>query len=153
MNLDRDFCAKFKGDSFPIVIGAHDHEPYDETIEGSRVIKTGMDGINAAIIDITWKIHAEKEESSAPQIEAKMILTNTYPPDPHILKVVQCHKRILNELEAAKIFRIDHWLKGSGEPFSTQNNRLGPSNGSKTICSMFRMGTRSFEVVARLVFR
>ncbi len=34
---------------FPILIGAHDHDPYLELIEGCYVVKTGADAVNAAV--------------------------------------------------------------------------------------------------------
>eukprot|EP00980_Cylindrotheca_fusiformis_P008587 scaffold1823_cov108-Cylindrotheca_fusiformis.AAC.8 len=139
MEPDREFSKKFKGDIFPIVVGAHDHEPYDETIEGSRIIKTGMDGHKTAIIDIKWKSPNDKE----PEVAIDIVTTQSYSPDRNILKVVQGHKRILNELEAAKLFKISNWLKGGDKVFSTKNNRLGPSTGSMALCSMFRMGMRA----------
>jgi 2',3'-cyclic-nucleotide 2'-phosphodiesterase (5'-nucleotidase family) len=142
MNLDRDFCEKFGGETFPIVIGGHDHEPYDETIKGSRVIKTGMDGENTAIIDITWNINGESC-ATIPEVAVDMMPTTTFHPDSEVKKKVRCHERILHELEVAKIFRFDQWLPDTNEPFKTKDNRLGPSNGSQVFCTMLRMGLRA----------
>jgi 2',3'-cyclic-nucleotide 2'-phosphodiesterase (5'-nucleotidase family) len=142
MNFDRDFCEMFGGETFPIVIGGHDHEPYDETIKGSRVIKTGMDGENAAIIDITWNIDGESC-TTVPEIAVDMMLTTTFHPDSELKKKVRCHERILHELEVAKIFRFDQWLPDASEAFKTKDNRLGPTNGSQVICSILRMGLRA----------
>ncbi|CAJ1955575.1 unnamed protein product [Cylindrotheca closterium] len=139
MDPDREFSKTFKGDVFPIVIGAHDHEPYDETYEGSRIVKTGMDGHNTAIIDITW----DAAKGDKPKIDVDMVTTQSYLPDRTILKVVQGHKRILNELQVARLFKLSNWLKGEGKVFSTKDNRLGASTGSEVLCSMFRMGMRS----------
>lgn len=139
MEPDREFSKEFKGDIFPIVVGAHDHEPYDETLEGSRIIKTGMDGHNTAIIDIKW----QSRKDTKPKVDVEMVTTQSYPPDRNILKVVQGHKRILNELESAKLFKLSKWLRGEDKVFSTKDNRLGPSTGSIALCSMFRMGMRA----------
>lgn len=139
MNEERDFMRKFKGDNFPIILGGHDHEVYDETIDGSRVIKTGMDGENTAIIDIVWK---DRGVSSKPEITVDMIKTDSYPADEMLVKRVEGHERILLELQKAKIFRFRDWLKGD-EQFSTKDNRLGPSNGTTVFANMFRMGMRA----------
>jgi 2',3'-cyclic-nucleotide 2'-phosphodiesterase (5'-nucleotidase family)/Ca2+-binding EF-hand superfamily protein len=175
INEDHEFCEAFGGSLFPIVIGGHDHEPYDETYaDGSRVIKTGMDGENTAIIDLVWRRkevessappspatvasdtlngemrrmngNAEKNQSSPkplPEIMVKMIPTNTYPADEAMLKRVAGHERILHELNRAKIFRFRDWLSGPDELFSTKNNRLGESNGTKILNIMLRMGMRA----------
>lgn len=142
MNFDRDFCEKFGGETFPIVIGGHDHEPYDETVKGSRVIKTGMDGENTAIIDITWKIDGETC-ATTPDISVDMMPTRTFHPDTEMKKRVQCHERILQELNRAKIFRFDQWLPDPNEAFSTKDNRLGPTNGSRVFTTLLRMGLRA----------
>mmetsp|Transcript_32496 Transcript_32496/g.78886 ORF Transcript_32496/g.78886 Transcript_32496/m.78886 type:complete len:864 (-) Transcript_32496:184-2775(-) len=139
MDPDREFSKTFKGDVFPIVVGAHDHEPYDETYEGSRIVKTGMDGHNTAIIDIIW----DASKGDKPKVDVDMVTTPSYMPDRTILKVVQGHKRILHELKAARLFKLSNWLKGGDTVFSTKDNRLGPSSGSKVLCSMFRMGMRA----------
>jgi hypothetical protein len=75
-----------------------------------------------------------------------MIPTKTYAPNPAIKLRVQGHQNILKELETAKLFRISDWMKKShaGEgTFSTKNNRLGPSNGSRVLVTMLRMGMRA----------
>ena len=55
----------------PLIIGAHDHQPYQETVNGCQIIKTGMDAVNIAIIDIVWG----SPEDSAPSITIRQ--------DPH----------------------------------------------------------------------
>jgi 5'-nucleotidase len=141
MNEERDFMRKFKGDNFPIIIGGHDHERYDETIEGSRAVKTGMDGEYTAIIDVVWR---DAAGPSKPEITVDMMRTDSYPPDPKLVKLVQGHERVLHELHRAKIFRFRDWLLGGpDERFSTKNNRLGPSNGTTIFANMFRMGMRA----------
>jgi hypothetical protein len=149
MPQDREFCNKFGGDVFPIVIGGHDHEPHHEVTNGCQVIKTGMDAENTAIIDFQWKIHADGSCDTQPEIKVDMIPTHTFPPDPDIKKRVRGHERIMQELQSAKLFRLDQWVHdnnnddGEGAVFSTAGNRLAPSNGSTILCSMIRMGMRA----------
>jgi 2',3'-cyclic-nucleotide 2'-phosphodiesterase (5'-nucleotidase family) len=139
MNDDRDFMRKF-GSKFPLILGGHDHEVYDETIDGSRVVKTGMDGESTAIHDIIWKAG-----SDAPEITVKMIPTKSYPADENMKRRVDGHERVLEELNRAKIFRFSDWLK-NGEadlPFTTKDNRLGVDNGTTVFASLVRMGMRA----------
>jgi hypothetical protein len=104
-----------------------------------------MNADSTAIIDITWKIDDNEASCSEPEIKVDMVPTKTYTPDPEIKKRVQGRERILHELEQAKIFRINQWLPENNkeEPFSTQNSRLGPSNGSQVFCTLLRMGLRA----------
>ncbi|KAG7341889.1 EF hand domain containing protein [Nitzschia inconspicua] len=139
MDDDRNFMRIFQS-KFPIILGGHDHEVYDETIHGSRVIKTGMDGENTAIHDIVWK-----EGSDNPEINVRIIPTNSYPADEGMKRRVEGHQRILDELNRAKIFRFTDWLK-NGEadlPFTTKDNRLGRDNGTRVFASLLRMGMRA----------
>ena len=150
MNFDSLFCQHFaidgsaKNNQFPLIVGGHDHEPYDEVIAGSRVIKVGMDAQNTAIIDLKWTISGDDDDTEKPTIEIDMIPTTTYAPDPAIKKMVQFHEKVIHELRTAKIFRFDDWLpEDSDEPFSTADNRLGPTNGSTILTSLIRMGMRA----------
>lgn len=139
---DCAFANQFTGDNFPIVLGGHDHEPYDETHSGSRVIKTGMDAQNTAIVDIKWPIQNEKV-ADKPCIEVEIIPTKTYPADPKVNACVEAHERILEELEKAKLFQPKDWVGNKEELFSTRDNRIGFSTGSQALVSMLRMGMRS----------
>ena len=163
MPHDREYCNKFDTNQFPIVIAGHDHEPFDEIVNGSRIIKVGIDAENTGIIDIKWNNNILESSKPPPDIQVEIIPTKSYKPDPIITERVKCHKRILDELEKAKLFRFDDWLQkqppklpqkktetttSKGEEqqqvalFSTENNRLGPSNGTTILCSILRMGMR-----------
>jgi Ca2+-binding EF-hand superfamily protein len=64
---------------------------------------------------------------------------------------VEGHQRILQELERARLFRIRDWMSNNTSstddschvPFSTRDNRLGPSTGTSALCTMLRMGMRA----------
>ena len=142
MPRDRAFSEKF-GSLFPVNIAGHDHEPFDEVCNGSRIVKVGIDAENTAIIDICWSL---SDQSQSPAIQVEMVPTTTFEANPAITERVRCHRRILEELEKAKLFRFDEWLPKhssvDGVLFSTEDNRLGPSNGTTILCSILRMGMR-----------
>lgn len=153
---DRAFCEKFGGDVFPVVFGGHEHEVYDEIVNGSRIVKAGMDAVNAAVVDIKWQ---DAESCTAPTISVEVVPCANFAADADLLKRVQGHQRIVQELEQARLFRICDWMTNkycntgsnnysiSGEEaiplFSTVNNRLGPSTGTTALCTMLRMGMRA----------
>lgn len=143
---DRTFANKFGGDVFPIIIGGHDHEIYDEIHNGSRIIKTGHDAIHTAIIDIMWDSSEDDVVAEKPLIHVEMIPTHTFQGSPDIEDIVSSHKRIIQELESAKIFRFDDWVLHKDPDqvaFSTVDNRLGDSSGSTILCTLFRMAMRA----------
>lgn len=139
---DRDFCKRFEG-KFPVVCGGHDHEVYDETVAGNRIIKTGMDAVNAAVIDIQWQGDVEKESIT---VNVEMLPTSEFDPDPDLSLRVKGHQKVLVELERARLFCIQDWMDDydkDNDVFSTFNNRLGPSTGTTAIATMLRMGMRA----------
>lgn len=133
---DRKFAQKFGG-QFPVVMGGHDHEVFDEVHDGCRIIKTGHDAINAAIIDIRWE--GNSSECKPCSVTVDMVPTTNYEIDLDLQSRIDGHHRILKELESAKLFPIDSWTPKGGL-FSTLKNRLGPSTGSRALTSMLRMG-------------
>ena len=142
LHEDRALASKFSSSVFPIIIGGHDHEPYDEMHNGSRIIKTGKDAENAGVIDIRWSIDANGAVSDEPTVDAKLIPTCKYAPDSLIQASVEHHHKILEELEGAKLFCLSDWVS-SGSVFSTANNRIEPTAGSEALVSMIRMGMRA----------
>jgi len=137
MGHDRNFAEEFGGDRFPIVLGGHDHNVFDEVVNGTRIVKTGFDAQNTNIIDIRWSRAHEKQ----PEVSVEMIPTNTFPANAELQSRVEGHYQIIEELDRAKLFCIHQWA--AGEEFSTKNNRLGPSNGSTALVTMLRMGLQA----------
>lgn len=150
---DRAFAAKFTGNLFPVILGSHDHDLIDENVQGSRILQTGMDAENAAIIDLKWITGNSGISNSQPELTIEMLMATDFAPDAVVAQRIKGHQKILQELEQAPLFRIQEWidwaiaecnrLKQSNRKltsFSTQNNRLGPSSGTTALCSMLRMG-------------
>lgn len=142
MPEDIKFANEFKGDVFPVIIGGHDHEPYDETHSSSRIIKAGYDAINAAIIDVKWEIGSDGGVADKPVISVEMVPTNTFAPNKELQTIVEAHEHIVKELDAAKVFCFKDWME-DGAVFSTENNRLGDSTGSTVLCTVLRMAMRA----------
>ena len=144
MTDDRLFAHHFSGQVFPIVVGGHDHEPYDETHNESRILKTGCDATHVAVIDVFWDISTDDGIGSAaqPEIHVELVPTTTFDADPDVQSRVDCYRRVLVELERAKLFRFENWMSPT-EVFSTVNNRLGYSTGSKVLTSILRRGMRA----------
>ena len=100
----------------------HHHQHHYDTCQ---IVKAGMDAQNAAIIDIVWcnrndtdTTHNDGEKNEAcylfqtkPTIQVQMVSTLSYEPDPVVQERVHQHQQILQELEQAKLFRIDDWAQ------------------------------------------
>jgi len=137
---DRTFAEHFKGkgpwstnvneNAFPLVIAAHDHEPYLEDVAGSRIIKVGSDASNIALCDVVWP----DANSKAVQISTEMVPSDKYQADPAVQALVDQHKKVLNDLDQAPLFLCDAGQTG----YTSKNNRLGPTNLSTTLVSSLR---------------
>ena len=100
----------------------HHHQHHYDTCQ---IVKAGMDAQNAAIIDIVWcnrndndTTHNDDEKNEVcnlfqtkPTIQVQMVSTLSYEPDPVVQERVHQHQQILQELEQAKLFRIDDWAQ------------------------------------------
>jgi 2',3'-cyclic-nucleotide 2'-phosphodiesterase (5'-nucleotidase family)/Ca2+-binding EF-hand superfamily protein len=137
---DRAFCTHFGGEVFPVIMGGHDHEAFDEIVRDARIIKAGSDAENAAVIDLQWD---DESSDAAPTVSVKILPTSDFAPDPLVAKKVQAHNKILQELERSPLFALRNWKPPCGTAFSTANNRMGPSTGSTALATMLRMGMRA----------
>jgi hypothetical protein len=143
---DQIFANHFGGDVFPLILGGHDHCEYDETIQGARIVKSGMDGRTTNIIDVCWPEEDDTEAGSNSRphpctIEVATVPTNSYPRDETVQLQIQDHLKLLEELEQARLFRIRHWAHS--ETFSTKDNRLHRTRGSTALTTMIRMGMQA----------
>lgn len=87
---------------FPVIIGAHDHSPFTETVAGVPIIKAGMDAINLAITDIVWPSPATPKE--APDVSISLIPVKRFEPNEQVAQLVKDHQsRVLGTLDAAHI--------------------------------------------------
>lgn len=111
---DRNFCQRFGGHVFPVVCGGHDHEIYNEIVNGSQIVKAGMDATHAAIIDFKWydtdAAKSNNAKKNPPTVQVTLVPVSEYNPHPGILRRIQGHQKVLQELERARMFRIADWM-------------------------------------------
>ena len=72
---DEKTCRDF---DFPVILSGHDHHRVDRMINGTRLLKPGMDANYAVILDIVWD---SASSESLPTIQASTIPVSEYPPD------------------------------------------------------------------------
>src|SRR5262249_50645427 len=82
-----------------IVIGSHEHVPFDETIDGIRVLKAGADATRAIVVDLVW-------DGAAPSVTARLEPVAGYVEDPAVRALVDAHMAPVRALSAATLLEL-----------------------------------------------
>ncbi len=139
MPLDRELAAMKVG--FPLIVGGHDHEPYNEVIEGCQIIKTGIDAKNIAICELTWA----SADVKVPTVSVSMYPASHFEPDAEVTACVKKHKKVIEELEKSMLCFIPKDVL-----LSSKSMRLHPTTMGLFLCSTLRdaLGTECALVSA-----
>jgi 2',3'-cyclic-nucleotide 2'-phosphodiesterase (5'-nucleotidase family) len=124
---DHKTCHMF---DFPVILSGHDHHRVDETIEGSRLLKPGLDGIYATVLEICW----DKSDSENPVISARFVKTSDWEPDPILDEENAQAYNALLPLRNTELARVPSTF----EPLSSVNSRGTVTTMGKLVCSLLR---------------
>lgn len=127
MPLDRELA---KCNLFPIILGGHEHVPFNEEVSGCTIVKTGMDAKNIAIIEICWPQSGDVK----PTISVNMTPSSEYEDDPEVVDAVKKHQQILSELNDSELCRIP-----KGIQLSSQAIRVRPNSLATFLCTAIRL--------------
>jgi 2',3'-cyclic-nucleotide 2'-phosphodiesterase (5'-nucleotidase family) len=106
--------------SFPVLIGAHDHNPYNEVVEGTRIVKSGMDGTMISITDLVW--HSPDADGNSPSVSTVQLMADSFTPVPSEVAQCQVHTAVLDELNHCFLCEIP---KGWVGCLTSKDCRLG----------------------------
>jgi 2',3'-cyclic-nucleotide 2'-phosphodiesterase (5'-nucleotidase family) len=78
---DHRTCREF---DFDVILSGHDHHRVDEVIDGTRLIKPGMNGDYATAMEISWKTSKDGDvvADTKPDIRATFVRTQDWQADP-----------------------------------------------------------------------
>lgn len=110
---DHKTCRDF---DFPVVLSGHDHHRVDEVVEGTRLLKPGLDGIYATVLDLTWP--TAKAETT-PSISATFVRAEDFVSDGDLSAKVRQAYEVLGPLRNTELARVP----SSFRPFSSANSR------------------------------
>eukprot|EP00931_Biecheleriopsis_adriatica_P101805 TRINITY_DN76883_c0_g1_i1.p1 TRINITY_DN76883_c0_g1~~TRINITY_DN76883_c0_g1_i1.p1 ORF type:complete len:615 (-),score=123.84 TRINITY_DN76883_c0_g1_i1:7-1851(-) len=97
---DEKTCKEF---DFPVVLSGHDHHVVDRLVDGTRLLKPGLDGTKAVILDLTWP---SAVASSLPQIQYEIVTVADWPPDRDLQKVAEKAYGVLEPLKRTQLARV-----------------------------------------------
>lgn len=121
-------CQDF---DFPLILSGHDHHRIDERINNTRLIKPGMDGVFATVLEIVWDTNAP---GSAPKIRSSFVETSRFDPCPVLKAKTDAAYDVLLPLRNTMLAGI----LPSFRPLSSKNARGSVCTMGKLICSMLK---------------
>lgn len=95
-------CEEF---DFPVILSGHDHHRVDQVINGTRLIKPGMDGVHATVLEISWPQDADPE-TPLPKIRSTFVETATFKPDRELKKQTNAAYEVLAPLRNTELAMV-----------------------------------------------
>jgi 2',3'-cyclic-nucleotide 2'-phosphodiesterase (5'-nucleotidase family) len=96
---DHRTCREF---NFPVVLSGHDHHRVDEVVEGTRLLKPGLDGIYATVLTLEW---ADKEQST-PTVSAEFVRVPDWPADAQMAEAAERAYDALAPLRSTELAQV-----------------------------------------------
>jgi len=98
---DERTCREF---DFPLILSGHDHHVVDKLVEGTRLLKPGLDGHKAWLVDISWPARGV----GGPRISAELLTVKNWPADPELVKLADKAHSVLDPLKKTQLAFIPH---------------------------------------------
>lgn len=127
---DHITCQKF---DFPVVLSGHDHHKVDEVVCGTRLIKPGMDGLFATVLELSWS----SEDQRRPNIRSTFVpVPQRFDPCPILQEQTNRAYDVLEPLQKTQL--MDEFKMERYEPLSSENARGQVTTMGILICSLLK---------------
>jgi len=97
---DERTCREF---DFPLILSGHDHHVVDRVIENTRLLKPGLDGHKAFMVDLTWP---NARCSGTPTITTELLNVKSWPADLELCGIADRAYSILDPLRKTQLAKI-----------------------------------------------
>ena len=124
---DHKTCREF---DIPVVLSGHDHHRVDEVVEGTRLLKPGLDAIYATVLELVW---ADAEQIK-PTVRARFVKTSDWAPDPELDEMNERAYDCLAPLRDTELARVPPPF----EPLSSVNSRGQVCSMGRFLCSLLK---------------
>ena len=129
---DHKTCQNF---DFPVILSGHDHHRVDETVNGTRLLKPGMNAVYATMLEICWPNKDNGNENiNAPFIDAKFVKVEDWDADPELEIENEKAYDALEPLRNTELARVPTRF----EPLSSNNSRGSVCTMGTYICSLLK---------------
>jgi len=126
---DQKTCSMF---DFPVVLSGHDHHRVDEIVDGTRLLKPGLDAVYATMLDLSWE-NCEAD-GNKPNIRATFVKCDQWDPDHDLLDENIRAYDALAPLRNTELARVPK----SFEPLSSEGSRGKVCTMGTFICSLLK---------------
>lgn len=126
---DHRTCREF---DFPVILSGHDHHRVDEVVEGTRLIKPGLDGIYATSLDLTWPDATTPRNE--PEVHATFCEVGQWEPDEELEEECERAYDALAPMRDTELARVPPQF----EPLSSANSRGSVTTMGRLVCSLIR---------------
>lgn len=134
---DHKTCNQF---DFPVILSGHDHHRVDEVVDGTRLLKPGLDGIYATVLEMSWD--DASQEDSKPKIKARFVECSDWEADPELEEINVRAYDALTPLRDTELARVPPTF----EPMSSVNARGTVTTMGKFICSLLKSSLNTKEL-------
>lgn len=125
---DYKTCREF---DFPVVLSGHDHHRVDEVVEGTRLLKPGLDGIYATVLELSWD---DESSETGPKVFATFVKCSDWEADEELEEINERAYDALLPLRNTELARVPPAF----EPLSSTNSRGRVCTMGSLICSLLR---------------
>jgi hypothetical protein len=127
---DERTCNEFE---FPVIMSGHDHHRVDRMINGTRLLKPGMDAHYAIVMDLVWN---SASSESTPNIEVATIPVVDFAPNEELVMEVDRAYSVLDPLLKTDLTIIPQKYS----PLSSRGVRENRSTMATYLCSQIKLG-------------
>ena len=115
---------------FPVILSGHDHHRVDEVVEGTRLLKPGMNAEYATLLQVSW----EDAKAEKPTIRARFVKCDDWPADPVTAEINERAYDALAPLRNTELAKVPPMF----EPLSSNGARQSVCTMGKFICTLLR---------------
>ena len=130
---DHKTCQEF---DFPVILSGHDHHRVDEVVNGTRLLKPGMNGVYATVLEFSWP---NQKADKKPSIRARFVKCEDYPADPVLAEENERAYDALIPLRNTELARVPPTF----EPLSSKGSRESVCTMGKYVCTLLRSAINS----------
>jgi len=122
---DRELAGAIEG--LHVIIGGHEHNAFDEKVNGCRIFKSGKDAEACGIVDLSFN----DKKDQIPCINYKLESVQNFEEDSKIREIVDAAMQSVKQLENEIMIPLECRITASG-------SRFRPTDLGTMICSILR---------------